>query len=185
MNSKLLRLIASGRRSSQLLVASCALRGKRDYFAVSASLACLLALSLSGTNENVSAQGADCPHRSPEGLRLLPAHLRMAQGDGRRPGAHAARRTVVDEHADVAFIDPELFELLDTLIVRERFGEIDGVDAAGGSSGKDIDDETEVDGPVVVGCELFQSFGQPVGYRYLSLFLCELPAFGEECLVRE
>src|SRR5215207_2608631 len=64
MNSKLLRLIASGRRGSQMLVASCALRGKRDYFAVSALLACLLALSLSGTNENVSAQGADCPDRS-------------------------------------------------------------------------------------------------------------------------
>jgi len=51
------------------------------------------------------------------------------------------RPLVVEEIGDVSLVDPELLELVDLLLVRERLREEDSVDAAGARSGEDVDDE--------------------------------------------
>lgn len=68
MSINLLRLIVLGKTGIRMTQARRALRGKRTYLLVGALLACLLALSLSGIDRHVTAQGtfpdpnANCPH---------------------------------------------------------------------------------------------------------------------------
>ena len=63
-SSDLYQLMEIGKRAGRMLVARYLLRNKRGYFAGGALLACLLALSFSDTNKNVSAQGGECTNPS-------------------------------------------------------------------------------------------------------------------------
>src|SRR5882724_5192565 len=68
MSGNLFRLIALGKTGIRMALTRRVLSGKRSYFLVGALLACLLALSLSGIDRHVTAQGtfpdpnANCPH---------------------------------------------------------------------------------------------------------------------------
>lgn len=68
MSYSLLRLSAPGKRSIRVPLACRLVRDKRSYLLVGGILACLSALSLSGINRDVTAQGtfsdpnANCPH---------------------------------------------------------------------------------------------------------------------------
>src|ERR1044072_1908137 len=53
---------------------------------------------------------------------------------------------VIDEQTDVAFSHPEFLQFVEILIVGESFGEVNRIDATGGSSGENINHEARVHG---------------------------------------